>query len=55
MSERRCGGLQAVRAADLEQALLVLPFADALRLFEHVLAWLQGGSQVLAIVAQRNC
>jgi hypothetical protein len=39
-----------VRAADLEQALLVLPFADALRLFEHVLAWLQDGSQVLALV-----
>ena len=37
---------QAVRAADLEQALLVLPFADALRLFEYVLAWLRDGSQV---------
>ena len=37
---------QAVRAADLEQALLVLPFADALRLFEHVLAWLRDGPQV---------
>ena len=37
-----------MRAADLEQALLVLPFADALRLFGHVLAWLRDGSQARA-------
>jgi len=48
---------QAVRAADLEQALLVLPFADALRLFEHVLFWLRDGSQARHLLppAARCC
>ncbi len=40
---RAVGG---VRAGDLEQALLVLPFADALRLLGYLGAWLARGSQV---------
>jgi hypothetical protein len=35
-----------VRANDLEQALLLLPFADALKLLEWVSAWLAQGNQV---------
>ena len=37
---------QGVKAGDLEQALLVLPFMDALRLLDHLLAWLAAGLQV---------
>eukprot|EP00882_Tetradesmus_deserticola_P029909 GHRQ01033543.1.p2 GENE.GHRQ01033543.1~~GHRQ01033543.1.p2 ORF type:complete len:149 (+),score=67.22 GHRQ01033543.1:491-937(+) len=36
----------AVRANDLEQALLLLPFNDALRLLQWVSGWLAQGSQV---------
>eukprot|EP00775_Hariotina_reticulata_P013414 gene13414-13542_t len=36
----------AVRANDLEQALLLLPFNDALRLMQRVSGWLKQGSQV---------
>lgn len=35
-----------VRAGDLEQALLVLPFTDALRLLSYLGSWLKQGSQV---------
>ena len=35
-----------MKAGDLEQALLVLPFMDALRLLDHLLAWLAAGLQV---------
>ena len=35
-----------VRAGDLEQALLVLPFSDALRLLSYLCAWLTRGSRV---------
>ena len=38
--------LQKVRAAELEQALLMLPFADALRLLAYLPPWLAHGSQV---------
>ena len=38
--------VSGVRAGDLEQALLVLPFSDALRLLGYLCAWLQRGSQV---------
>ena len=43
--------LQGVKAADLEQALLVLPFTDALRLLEHLLEWLAAGLQVRAVTS----
>ena len=36
----------AVRAADLEQALLLLPFTDALRLLGYLVDWLRAGAQV---------
>lgn len=35
-----------VRAAELEQALLLLPFTDALRLMGYLLGWLRQGAQV---------
>ncbi|EIE21123.1 transducin family protein [Coccomyxa subellipsoidea C-169] len=35
-----------VRAGDLEQALLVLPFSDALRLLHYLCSWLARGSRV---------
>ena len=35
-----------VRSAELEQALLLLPFTDALRLVGYLLAWLRQGGQV---------
>lgn len=35
-----------VRSAELEQALLLLPFTDALRLMRYLVAWLQQGTQV---------
>jgi U3 small nucleolar RNA-associated protein 12 len=38
--------LSTVRANDLEQALLLLPFGEALRLLQWVAAWLAQGSQV---------
>jgi hypothetical protein len=40
---RAVGG---VRANDLEQALLLLPFADALKLLQWVAGWLAQGNQV---------
>lgn len=40
---RSVGG---VRNAELEQALLLLPFTDALRLLGYLLTWLQKGTQV---------
>jgi hypothetical protein len=45
----------SVRANDLEQALLLLPFNDALRLLQWVSGWLAQGSQVRGVVgvAQR--
>lgn len=36
----------SVRANDLEQALLLLPFGDALRLLQWVCGWLDKGDQV---------
>lgn len=38
--------LSTVRANDLEQALLLLPFGDALRLLRWAAAWLARGAQV---------
>ena len=38
--------LQRVRAAELEQALLMLPFNDALRLLGYLPSWLSTASQV---------
>lgn len=38
--------VSSVRANDLEQALLLLPFGDALRLLQWVCGWLTGGAQV---------
>ncbi|KAL4458578.1 hypothetical protein ABPG75_013443 [Micractinium tetrahymenae] len=35
-----------VRSAELEQALLLLPFTDALRLIRYLVAWLRQGVQV---------
>lgn len=35
-----------VQAADLEQALLVLPFTEALRLLSYLCQWLRQGQQV---------
>jgi hypothetical protein len=41
--------VSSVRANDLEQALLLLPFADALKLLQWVAAWLAQGNQVGAL------
>eukprot|EP00878_Enallax_costatus_P043401 GHUV01051372.1.p1 GENE.GHUV01051372.1~~GHUV01051372.1.p1 ORF type:complete len:136 (+),score=73.92 GHUV01051372.1:83-490(+) len=38
--------VSSVRANDLEQALLLLPFGDALRLLQWICGWLRQGSQV---------
>ena len=38
--------VSSVRANDLEQALLLLPFADALKLMQWVAGWLAAGNQV---------
>ncbi|KAK9805414.1 hypothetical protein WJX73_002742 [Symbiochloris irregularis] len=38
--------LKRVKAAELEQALLMLPFADALNLLTYLPSWLAHGSQV---------
>lgn len=38
--------LSTVRASDLEQALLLLPFASALLLLEYLCAWLDEGTKV---------
>ena len=35
-----------VRASDLEQALLLLPFSDALKILDYLVEWLEQGSQV---------
>lgn len=35
-----------VRSSELEQALLLLPFTDALRLMSYLVAWLKEGGQV---------
>jgi hypothetical protein len=35
-----------VRSSELEQALLLLPFPDALRLLGYLIVWLKVGSQV---------
>ncbi|KAL4429403.1 hypothetical protein ABPG77_005177 [Micractinium sp. CCAP 211/92] len=35
-----------VRSAELEQALLLLPFTDALRLMRYLVSWLRQGGQV---------
>ncbi len=36
----------SVRSAELEQALLLLPFTDALRLLGYLVTWLKKGTQV---------
>lgn len=41
----------SVRAGDLEQALLILPFSDALRLLAYFCTWLERGAQVRALPA----
>ena len=38
--------LASVRASDLEQALLILPFSDALRLLSYFCTWLKRGAEV---------
>ncbi len=38
--------LASVRASDLEQALLILPFSDALRLLSYFCTWLERGAEV---------
>ena len=38
--------VSGVRAADVEQALLMLPFSDALRLLRYLSHWLRRGMQV---------
>lgn len=38
--------LKRVKAAELEQALLMLPFSDALNLLAYLPSWLAHGSQV---------
>lgn len=38
--------LAGVRAAELEQALLLLPYTDALRLLSFLCHWLRRGLQV---------
>ena len=38
--------LASVRASDLEQALLILPFSDALRLLSYFCTWLQRSAEV---------
>lgn len=38
--------VRRVRPGDLEQALLVLPFSDALRLLQYLCSWLAAGTQV---------
>ncbi len=35
-----------MRSSELEQALLLLPFTDALRLMSYLVAWLKEGGQV---------
>ncbi len=47
--------LGSVRAGDLEQALLVLPFSDALRLLGYLAAWLRRGTQVGALHGYQEC
>lgn len=42
-SEHVLAAVARVRGAELEQALLLLPFADALRLLHYVLGWLRAG------------
>lgn len=42
----------SVRSAELEQALLLLPFTDALRLLGYLVTWLQKGSQVGGVAGQ---
>ncbi|CAL5229844.1 g13253 [Coccomyxa viridis] len=38
--------LASVRASDLEQAFLILPFSDALRLLSYFCTWLERGAEV---------
>lgn len=38
--------LASVRASDLEQALLILPFSDALRLLSYFCTWLERSAEV---------
>lgn len=47
--------VSSVRANDLEQALLLLPFADALKLMQWVAAWLAQGNQVRACCVCLAC
>ena len=41
-----------VRSSELEQALLLLPFPDALRLLGYLIVWLKVGSQVRGCVSR---
>lgn len=43
--------LGSVRAGDLEQALLILPFSDALRLLQYFCTWLERSAEVGACTA----
>eukprot|EP00897_Mesotaenium_endlicherianum_P000518 jgi/Mesen1/10467/ME000082S09971 len=49
-SEYVLSAICSVRSSDLEQALLTLPFADALKLLQHAHAWLHQGIRVESAV-----
>lgn len=45
-AEHVLAAVSRVRGAELEQALLLLPFADALRVLGYLVGWLRRGAQV---------
>lgn len=45
-SEYVLGALAKVRGSDLEQALLLVPFTDALRLLRYMCEWLRKGAKI---------
>jgi U3 small nucleolar RNA-associated protein 12 len=45
-----CPQVQQVRAGDLESALLMLPFTDALRLMTYLPVWLEQGAGEMSCV-----
>jgi U3 small nucleolar RNA-associated protein 12 len=45
-SDHVLSSVAGVKSGDLEQALLLLPFTDALRLLGYVVGWLRAGSRV---------
>ena len=47
--------LASVRASDLEQALLILPFSDALRLLSYFCTWLERGAEVSCHILCSPC